>query len=149
MHGTGEAVDNAAQRSTRNWPRYRHIQFSTIKPVLCTVIGEVGSMSGGEDHRADGLWLQSFGAGWGQCRRAAQSGRDPRLSEAGNHVWKRVGLLLDVLGHMEVWLARRGRAALTAENRAIRGRVLKICCVTPPRWGGAEPNLINEMKPVA
>ncbi|MGA3242206.1 MAG: ParB N-terminal domain-containing protein, partial [Bryobacteraceae bacterium] len=29
--------------------------------------------------------------------------RDPRLSEAGNQVWKRVGLLLDVLGRMEVW----------------------------------------------
>lgn len=29
------------------------------------------------------------------------AGRDPRLSEAGSHVWKRVGLLLDVLGRME------------------------------------------------
>ena len=34
--------------------------------------------------------------------------RDPRLSEAGNQVWKRVGLLLDVLGRMEVWLAHQG-----------------------------------------
>jgi ParB-like chromosome segregation protein Spo0J len=45
--------------------------------------------------------------------------RDPRLSEAGNHVWKRVGLLLDVLGRMEVWLAHHGRAGLTAEDRVI------------------------------
>jgi hypothetical protein len=35
--------------------------------------------------------------------------RDPRLSEAGNQVWKRVGLLLDVLGRM----------GLTPEDRLI------------------------------
>jgi ParB-like chromosome segregation protein Spo0J len=45
--------------------------------------------------------------------------RDPRLSEAGNHLWKRVGLLLDVLGRMEVWLAHHGRTGLTAEDRLI------------------------------
>ena len=45
--------------------------------------------------------------------------RDPRLSEAGNQVWKRVGLLLDVLGRMEVWLAHHGRAGLTPEDRVI------------------------------
>ena len=45
--------------------------------------------------------------------------RDPRLSEAGNHVWKRVGLLLDVLGRMEVWLAHHGRAGLTPEDRVL------------------------------
>jgi hypothetical protein len=41
------------------------------------------------------------------------------LSEAGNHVWKRIGLLLDVLGRMEVWLAHYGRTGLTTEDRAI------------------------------
>ena len=44
---------------------------------------------------------------------------DPRLSEAGNQVWKRVGLLLDVLGRMEVWLAHQGRTGLTPEDRVI------------------------------
>src|SRR6202049_1152979 len=39
--------------------------------------------------------------------------RDPRLSEAGNRVWKRVGVLLDLLGRMEVWLAHPRRAGLT------------------------------------
>ena len=43
--------------------------------------------------------------------------RDPRLSEAGNQVWKRAGILLDVLGRMEVWLAHRGRTGLTPEDR--------------------------------
>jgi ParB-like chromosome segregation protein Spo0J len=54
-----------------------------------------------------------------QAKGALPSGRDPRLSEAGNHVWKRIGLLLDVLGRMEVWLAHYGRTGLTAEDRAI------------------------------
>ena len=45
--------------------------------------------------------------------------RDPRLSEAGNQVWKRVGLLLDVLGRMEVWLAHHGRTGLTPEDHVI------------------------------
>ena len=44
---------------------------------------------------------------------------DPRLSEDGNRVWKRVGLLLDVLGRMEVWLAHQGRTGLTPEDRVI------------------------------
>jgi hypothetical protein len=34
-------------------------------------------------------------------------------------VWKRVGLLLDVLGRMEVWLAHHGRAGLTPEDRVM------------------------------
>ena len=45
--------------------------------------------------------------------------RDPRLSEAGNQVWKRVGMLLDVLGRMEVWLAHQGRTGLTPQDRVI------------------------------
>jgi hypothetical protein len=54
-----------------------------------------------------------------QAKGVIPAGRDLRLSEAGNHVWKRVGLLLDVLGRMEVWLAHHGRTGLTAEDRAI------------------------------
>ena len=54
-----------------------------------------------------------------QAKGVSHTGRDPRLSEAGNQIWKRVGLLLDVLGRMEVWLAHHGRAGLTAEDRTI------------------------------
>jgi ParB-like chromosome segregation protein Spo0J len=54
-----------------------------------------------------------------QGKGVSHIGRDPRLSEAGNQVWKRVGLLLDVLGRMEVWLAHHGRAGLTADDRVI------------------------------
>ena len=53
-----------------------------------------------------------------QGKGVSHMGRDPRLSEAGNQVRKRVGLLLDVLGRMEVWLAHHGRAGLTADDRA-------------------------------
>jgi hypothetical protein len=34
-------------------------------------------------------------------------------------VWKRVGLLLDLLGRMEVWLAHQGRTGLTLGDRAL------------------------------
>ena len=54
-----------------------------------------------------------------QAEGALPAVRDPRLSEAGNHVWKRVGLLLDELGRMEVWLAHHGRTGLTPEDRVI------------------------------
>jgi ParB-like chromosome segregation protein Spo0J len=54
-----------------------------------------------------------------QANGLLQAVRDPRLSEPGNHVWKRVGLLLDVLGRMEVWLAHHGRSGLTAEDRVL------------------------------
>ena len=54
-----------------------------------------------------------------QAKGITSCARDPRLSEAGNRVWKRIGLLLDVLGRMEVWLAHYGRTGLTAEDRAI------------------------------
>jgi ParB/RepB/Spo0J family partition protein len=54
-----------------------------------------------------------------QAKGALPSARDPRLSEEGNRVWKRVGLLLDVLGRMEVWLAHHGRTGLTPEDRVI------------------------------
>ena len=35
------------------------------------------------------------------------------------HIFWRVGLLLDVLGRMEVWLAHQGRTGLTPEDRVI------------------------------
>ena len=54
-----------------------------------------------------------------QSKGALPTARDPRLSEDGNRVWKRVGLLLDVLGRMEVWLAHHGRTGLTPEDRVI------------------------------
>lgn len=45
--------------------------------------------------------------------------RDPRLSPAGSQVWRRLGLLLDLLGRMESWLTREGRAGLTPRDRQV------------------------------
>jgi ParB-like chromosome segregation protein Spo0J len=45
--------------------------------------------------------------------------RDPRLSPAGSQVWRRLGLLLDLLGRMENWLSREGRAGLTPKDRQV------------------------------
>jgi ParB family chromosome partitioning protein len=54
-----------------------------------------------------------------QAKGFMPSVRDPRLSEAGNQVGKRLGVLLDLLGRMEVWLAHRGRTGLTPEDRVV------------------------------
>jgi ParB-like chromosome segregation protein Spo0J len=45
--------------------------------------------------------------------------RDPRLSPAGSQVWRRLGLLLDLLSRMESWLSREGRAGLTPKDRQV------------------------------
>jgi ParB family chromosome partitioning protein len=45
--------------------------------------------------------------------------RDPRLSPAATQVWRRLGLLLELLGRMESWLGREGRAGLTAKDRQV------------------------------
>ena len=54
--------------------------------------------------QADGLCLPS---------------RDPRLSGVGNQVWKRLGLLLELLARMESWLTHQGRAAITPTDRTV------------------------------
>jgi hypothetical protein len=54
-----------------------------------------------------------------QLKRVVLCARDPRLSPAGNQIWKRVGVLLDLLGRMEVWLTHHGRSELTPGDRAI------------------------------
>ena len=84
-----------------------------------------------------------------QAQGAAPAGRDPRLSEAGNQVWKRVGLLLDVLGRMEVWLAHHGRAGLTAEDRAILAPRFEKLSRDATSVGALSQDLVNEMKTAA
>ena len=79
----------------------------------------------------------------------AQPGRDPRLSEAGNHVWKRVGLLLDVLGRMEVWLAHHGRAGLTPEDRTILAPRFEKLSRDAASVASLSQDLVGEMKTAA
>ena len=54
-----------------------------------------------------------------QAHGTLPTAHDPRLSEDGNRVWKRVGFLLEGLGRMEVWLAHHGRTGVTPGDRAI------------------------------
>lgn len=49
----------------------------------------------------------------------AVSSNDPRLSQTGNELFKRLGLLIELLAKMEVWLTTRGRPALTPGDHAI------------------------------
>jgi ParB-like chromosome segregation protein Spo0J len=49
----------------------------------------------------------------------AVSSRDLRLSQTGNEVFKRLGILLEMLARMEVWLTTRGRSALTPGDQDI------------------------------
>jgi len=84
-----------------------------------------------------------------QAKGVTPSCRDPRLSEAGNQVWKRVGLLLDVLGRMEVWLSHHGRAGLTAEDRAILAPRFEKLSRDATSVGALSLDLVNEMKTAA
>jgi ParB-like chromosome segregation protein Spo0J len=45
--------------------------------------------------------------------------RDPRLSGPANEVWKRLGLLLELLVRMERWLTHDGRAAITPHDHPV------------------------------
>src|SRR5579863_592362 len=81
-----------------------------------------------------------------QAKGAIPPGRDPRLSEAGNQVWKRVGLLLDVLGRMEVWLAHHGRAGLTAEDHAILAPRFEKLSRDAGSVAALSLDLVNELK---
>lgn len=45
--------------------------------------------------------------------------RDPRLSPSGSQVWKRLGMLLEMLARMEGWLVHQGKAGLTAKDRQV------------------------------
>jgi ParB-like chromosome segregation protein Spo0J len=84
-----------------------------------------------------------------QAKGITQPGRDPRLSEAGNQVWKRVGLLLDVLGRMEVWLAHHGRAGLTPEDRAILAPRFEKLSRDAASVAALSLDLVGEMKTAA
>jgi ParB/RepB/Spo0J family partition protein len=84
-----------------------------------------------------------------QARGITQPSRDPRLSEAGNQVWKRVGLLLDVLGRMEVWLAHHGRAGLTPEDRAILAPRFEKLSRDAASVAALSLDLVGEMKTAA
>ncbi len=64
-------------------------------------------------------------------------------------MWKRAGLLLDVLGRMEVWLAHHGRAGLTPEDRAILAPRFEKLSRDAASVAALSRDLVSEMKPAA
>jgi ParB-like chromosome segregation protein Spo0J len=54
-----------------------------------------------------------------QADGACLPSRDPRLSVIGNQVWRRLGLLLELLGRMEGWLTHEGVSGLTPKDREV------------------------------
>ena len=81
-----------------------------------------------------------------QAKGLVHAVRDPRLSEAGNHLWKRIGLLLDVLGRMEVWLAHHGRSGLTAEDRLLLTPRFEKLARDAGSVAALSSDLVNELK---
>jgi ParB-like chromosome segregation protein Spo0J len=84
-----------------------------------------------------------------QAKGITSPARDPRLSTAGNQVWRRVGLLLDVLGRMEVWLAHHGRAGLTAEDRTLLASRFERLSRDAASVAALSRELVNEMQTAA
>lgn len=81
-----------------------------------------------------------------QAKGLVHAVRDPRLSEAGNQLWKRIGLLLDVLGRMEVWLAHHGRSGLTAEDRVMLTPRFEKLARDAGSVAALSSDLVNELK---
>jgi ParB family transcriptional regulator, chromosome partitioning protein len=54
-----------------------------------------------------------------QARTIPAASRDPRLSGAGAQIWKRLGLLLEMLGQVDGWLTVRARGGLTPRDRQV------------------------------
>jgi ParB-like chromosome segregation protein Spo0J len=119
------------------------------------------ALSGGELAGVVDLWLDSKECSQqqyilahprealSQATGAPHAGRDPRLSEAGNQVWKRIGLLLDVLGRMEVWLAHHGRGGLTPEDRSLLAPRFEKLSRDAASVAALSRDLVSEMRPAA
>ncbi len=54
-----------------------------------------------------------------QARTVPPPSRDPRLSPAGGRIWKRLALVLEILGQIDGWLAVQARSGLTARDRQV------------------------------
>ena len=53
--------------------------------------------------------------------------RDPRLSPAGDQIWRRLGVLLELLARMDRWLAQRALSRLPSrDQRVLAPRVARL-----------------------
>jgi ParB-like chromosome segregation protein Spo0J len=78
----------------------------------------------------------------------AVSAHDPRLSQTGNEVFKRVGLLIELLAKMEVWLSTRGRAALTPGDSAILRPRFERLARDSASVATFSRDLVSELQPI-
>jgi len=78
----------------------------------------------------------------------AVSAHDPRLSQTGNEVFKRVGLLIELLAKMEVWLSTRGRAALTPGDSAVLRPRFERLARDAASVATFSRDLVSELQPV-
>jgi len=78
----------------------------------------------------------------------AVSSRDPRLSQSGNEVFKRLGILIEMLAKMEVWLTTRGRTALTPGDRAILWPRFERLSRDAASVATLSQDIVSELEPV-
>jgi ParB-like chromosome segregation protein Spo0J len=78
----------------------------------------------------------------------AVSSRDPRLSQTGNEVFKRVSVLIEMLAKMEVWLTTRGRTALTPGDHAILRPRLERLARDAASVATLSQDMVSELQPV-
>jgi hypothetical protein len=76
----------------------------------------------------------------------AVSVRDPRLSETGNQVFKRLGSLIEMLARMEVWLTSQGRAGLARGDYALLQPRFERLASEALSVGSLARDLMSEMK---
>jgi len=78
----------------------------------------------------------------------AVSYRDPRLSQTGNEIFKRLGLLIELLAKMEVWLTTRGRPALTPGDHAIVKPRFEKLARDASSVAALSKDIVSELHPV-
>jgi ParB-like chromosome segregation protein Spo0J len=78
----------------------------------------------------------------------AVSSRDPRLSQTGNELFKRLGLLIELLAKMEVWLTARGRPALTPGDHAILRPRFERLARDASSVAALSKDIVSELQPV-
>ncbi len=78
----------------------------------------------------------------------AVSARDPRLSQTGNEVSKRLGILLEMLAKMEVWLTTRGRSALTPGDHSILRPRFERLARDAASVAALSQDIVSELQPV-
>jgi ParB-like chromosome segregation protein Spo0J len=77
----------------------------------------------------------------------AVTAHDPRLSQTGNEVSKRLGFLIEMLAKMEVWLTTRGRPALTPGDQALLRPRFERLARDAAAVASLSQDLVTELQP--